>query len=390
MSTSGELVREDRENAGAEVTYVELFFDLIFVFAVTQISHSLLHHLTPMGAIETLILFLAVWWVWVDTAWATNWLDPDRRPVRFMLFGMMAAGMMMAVSLPRAFGEAGLIFASAHVAMQLGRTAFTWYALEDAHERRNFLRILLWKSVAAPFWIIGGLADGAARPMLWALALAIESTGPALYFRVPFLGRSRPEDWRVEGRHMAERCALFLIIALGESVLVTGATFAKLEWDQANSAAFAAAFAATLLMWWVYFDSGAERGERHMATTEQPGLMARLGYTYLHALIIAGVVISATADEVLLTHPEDTPRLATMLLLVGGPAVFLAGCGWFKSIALGWFPLSHRIGLGLLAALAALGWLLPLLALALGSVMALAVVAVWERLALRRPSLEKV
>lgn len=385
MKAPGQLLREDRAHEGAKVTYAELFFDLIFVFAITQISHSLLHHLTLTGAIETLILFLAVWWVWVDTAWSTNWLDPDRRPVRFMLFGMMAAGMLMAVALPRAFGEAGLVFAVAHVAMQLGRTAFTWNALENPQERRNFLRILIWKLAAAPFWIGGGLLDGGARPLLWALALAVESAGPALYFRVPFLGRSRPEDWRVEGRHMAERSALFLIIALGESILVTGATFGTQEWTRPTILAFAAAFAATLLMWWVYFDSGAERGEHHITTTDQPGLMARLGYTYLHAVIIAGIVISAAGDEILLTHPEDRSHLAAILLVLGGPAVFLAGCGWFKSIALGWFPLSHRIGLGILAVLAALGWLLPALMLAMGS----GVVAVWERLSLRAPALGK-
>jgi low temperature requirement protein LtrA len=342
-----------------------------------------------MGAVETLILFIAIWWVWVDTAWATNWLDPDRRPVRIMLFGMMAAGMAMAVALPRAFGTAGLVFAVAHVAMQVGRTAFTWQALEDAQERRNFLRILVWKLAAAPFWIAGGWLEGGWRPALWTLALGIESAGPALFFRLPFLGRSGPEDWRVEGSHMAERCALFLIIALGESILVTGATFADQEWNTPTILAFATAFTGTLLMWWVYFDSGAERGEHHIRNLDQPGLMARLGYTYLHALIIAGIVIAAAGDEILLTHPEDRSHAATVLLVLGGPAVFLAGCGWFKAIALGWFPLSHRVGLGLLAAMAALGWLLPALTLAIGAVLALAVVAIWERLSLRRPMLEK-
>ena len=110
-----------RGHGHARVTYAELFFDLIFVFAITQISHGLLHHLSFTGVVETLILFLAVWWVWVYTAWVTNWLDPDREPVRLMIFAMMAVGLLMAVSIPKAVGAAGLVFALAHVGRQIGR-----------------------------------------------------------------------------------------------------------------------------------------------------------------------------------------------------------------------------------------------------------------------------
>ena len=365
----------------ARVTYAELFFDLIFVFAVTQLSHALLHHPGWHGAVQAATLFLAAWWVWVFTAWATNWLDPDQPAVRWLLFGMMAAGMLMAVSIPDAFGATGLGFALAHVAMQLGRTGFTWWALGPSkpNERRNFLRILLWLAAAAPFWLLGAAAEGDARLALWLVALAIEYLSPALSFRLPGLGRSTLEDWQVEGGHMAERCGLFLIIALGESILITGATFAERPWTVPAALAFAAAFGGTLAMWWVYFDTGLERGVRHITQAAQPGAMARAGYTYLHAVIVAGVVATAAGDEMLLAHADHVASRATLALAVGGPAGFLLGTGWFKALALGWFPLSHRVGLGALALLLPLGLILPAWGLALGTTLALVLVAVWER-----------
>jgi low temperature requirement protein LtrA len=374
----------------ARVTFAELFFDLIFVFAITQISHGLLHHLNLAGLVETLILFLAVWWVWVYTAWATNWLDPDRGPVRAMLFAMMAAGLVMAVALPRAFAETGLVFALAHAAMQVCRTAFTWYALgaADAAQRRNFLRILAWLAAAAPFWVLGGLAEGGWRAALWLIALGIEYVSPALRFRVPGLGASEITDWRIEGNHMAERCGLFLIIALGESILVTGATFANQSWTTGAVLTFASAFVTTLAMWWIYFDRGSETGARHISRSAEPGAMARLGYTYLHALIVGGVVLSAVADELLLAHPDHHAGPMALLLILGGPALFLAGTGFFKKIWLGWFPLSHRVGLGVLALLAPAGLLVSQGVLGGLATLALILVAVWERMSLGRAAEE--
>src|ERR1700712_2083760 len=205
------------------VTYVELFFDLVFVFAITQISHSMLAHFTPLGILQTTILMLAVWWVWVFTAWITNWLDPDRTPVRVMLFGLMLAGLLLSTSIPKAFESRGIAFALAYVAMQVGRSAFFLFTLpksENGH-RLNFSRILVWMCVSGVFWISGGLVDGQARLALWVIALGIEYAGPAMRFWTPGLGASKTTDWVVEGGHMAEGAAGFVITRLGEAVCVT-------------------------------------------------------------------------------------------------------------------------------------------------------------------------
>jgi low temperature requirement protein LtrA len=381
----GALFRVIEPNRHSRVTFVELFFDLVFVYAVTQISHYLIGHFSPLGAAQTAVLFLAVWWVWVYTAWVTNWLDPEKALVRGLLFALMLAGLVLSMSIPRAFEDRGLWFAMAYAAMQVGRTAFWLTATPPQRSavRRNAARILSWLSASAVLWLLGGLAEGPARMGLWGAALILEYVSPAVRFWVPGLGASTVEDWMVEGGHMAERCALFIIIALGESIVVTGATFAELDWSGANIAAFASAFVGTVAMWAVYFNRGAEAGSEVISQSAQSGLMARSAYTYLHMPIVAGIIVSAVADEIVLKHPLGHTDLNTAATTIGGPFVFLLGTILFKFNIRGFLQLSH--GAGLLA-LIGLGWfateLPPLVLSALTSVL-LAIVALWETLSLR-------
>lgn len=386
------LLRDRTHHDGGRVGMVELFFDLVFVFAITQLSHHLLEHLTPLGALRTALLFMAVWWLWIYTTWSTNWLDPDRNPVRLMLLAMMAGGLVLSAALPLAFGARGAAFGIAFAAMQVGRTAFALLAFHR-HGRRdqrdNFVRILAWLSLSGALWIIGGLAEPGARLAWWAAAVAVEYLGPMAYFRLPFFGRSHAASWDVEAHHMSERCALFVIIALGESLLLTGATFAKLEWTQATALAFGVAFTGSVAMWWLYFDSGAERGTRRLAQAPDTGRVARTAYTYLHLPIVAGIVVSAVSDELILTHPASATN-AGIAAILGGPALYLAGVAAFK-----WStndrrlpPLSHLAGLLVLFGLApfAFAQLLSALALAALCTGVLMLVAAWEWAALRRPA----
>ena len=256
------LLRERGDHTHAKVGYAELFFDLVFVFALTQLSHALLGAGSVMAVAQYIMLFLAVWWVWIYTGWVTNWIDPEHSATRLMLFALMAAGLVMSMSLPDAFGERGLAFALAYVGMQVGRTAYMIWAIGPQNHalRLNFWRILAWLGLAGAFWIAGALLEGHARFGFWAVAIAIEYASPLALFWTPWLGRSTTGDWQVEGEHLAERCALFIIVALGESILVSGVTFARQSWDLVHSMAFANCFLGTVAMWWVYFHAGAERG----------------------------------------------------------------------------------------------------------------------------------
>ena len=380
----GRLLRERSPHQHNRVTYVELFFDLVFVFAITQISHTLLAHFTPLGVLQVTMLMLAVWWVWVFTSWTTNWLDPEQAPVRVMLFGLMIAGLALSTSIPKAFENRGLAFAVAYSAMQVGRTLFFLWSVSTSAvgQRNNFIRILIWLGISAAFWIAGGLSEGNLRIGLWLVALAIEYCGPAMRFRSPGLGASTTQDWEVEGGHMAERCALFIIIALGESIVVTGATFAEAAWTAPVICAFVVALLGSIAMWWVYFHIGAEAGSEHISRSADTGRLARLAYTYLHLPIVAGIVVSAVGDELLLAHPDGHVGVKEILSIVGGPLLYLIGTILFKHAIRGIYQLSHLVGIGLFIVLIPFAERFTPLSLAVAAAAILMIVAAWEAISL--------
>src|SRR5215467_8886098 len=149
----GAMFRVIAPDRPTRVTNAELFFDLVFVYAITQLSHTLLGNFTPLGAVQVTLLFLAVWWVWVYTTWVTNWLDPDQTPVRILLFLLMLGGLVLSMSIPKAFEERGLWFAGAYAAMQVGRTTFWLLATPKRRTlvRHNAARILSWLCLSAIF-----------------------------------------------------------------------------------------------------------------------------------------------------------------------------------------------------------------------------------------------
>ncbi|MCO5396976.1 low temperature requirement protein A [Ralstonia soli] len=368
------------EHGHHRVTNIELFFDLVFVFAVTQLSHLLIGNFTLEGGAQALLLMLAVWWVWIFTSWVTNWLDPEKLAIRMLMLVLMTAGLLLSASLPQAFGSRGLAFALAYVFMQFGRTVFFLWAVrgESVSMRRNFQRIGVWLGISAVLWLVGGLSDVPVRWTCWIIALAIEWLGPSIGFYTPGLGRSTTNDWNVEGGHMAERCSLFIIIALGESVLVTGSTFAGLEWNGANIAAMAMSFIGSLAMWWLYFDTIAERGAHTMSHSSDPGRLARLAYTYIHVLLVAGIIVGAVADEFVLAHPVGHAHAGASLAVLGSAGLYLLGNLLFKWAIFGRVRPAHTVGLVVLAGLWLLMGDLPALAVSALATGVLCGTAAWE------------
>ena len=390
MELKATLLRTRGQQDSGKVSMIELFFDLVFVFAVTQLSHSLLEHLHGVGWLQTGLLLMAVWWVWIFTSWITNWLDPERMPVRICLFVLMLGGLLMSSSIPEAFGEHGLGFAGAYVAMQVGRPLFALWAVrsDTLARRRNFQRITVWAVLSGVFWLTGGARPAEERLAWWGGALLIDLIGPWLMFAVPGLGRSTTADWDVDGNHISERCGLFVIIALGESLLVTGANFSEMEWNASNWVGFMSALLGSIAMWWLYFDRGAEMGHVNIAKSKDPGRVARRAYTYIHMLIVAGVIVSAVADELSMMHPDET-SFAGISALLGGPALYLLGNALFKWVSSDarMPPLSHMIGLLIIIGLIPLsyGRIYSPVTIACMTTVVLIVVAIGEHLALRRP-----
>jgi low temperature requirement protein LtrA len=316
-----------RRDAGVEqrATTLELFYDLVFVFAVTQVSHLLLDHLNWEGVGQSALVLLVVWWSWNYTTWVTNELDPRSVVVRLLLIALMLASLLMAIAIPEAFGDKALLFAGSYVAIQVGRHLFLTFVAADPGtiERRRAGRILIWFLAAGALWIAGGLADGSTRTVLWLAALALDYAAPLATFWVPGLPRLRPEAWDVGSGHFAERFQLFIIIALGETIVITGATTSELALTTARIFALGLAFLATAALWWLYFSLVATIAERRLALAENRTVLARDAYTYLHVVIVAGILLSAVGDELVIAHPTEELPNSELAAVVSGPALYL-------------------------------------------------------------------
>jgi low temperature requirement protein LtrA len=316
----------------------------------------------------------------VYTTWVTNWLDPAKLPVRAAVLGLALVGFVVSTSIYESFGDRGIVFALAYTVLQLGRTAFMLFAVarHDPELRRTFLRILAWLALSSVFWIVGALLPLQYRLPLWLIALAVEYLSAGLSFRVPGLGAAGIDSWDLSGPHIAERSALFVIIALGESLLVTGFAFVAKESSAESILGMLLAFAASVAMWWLYFDHSERAGAKAIAAAEEPGRIARLAYTYVHAVIIAGIVLTSVADKEVLTHPNSAMTLSTAVVLVGGPLLYVVGMLLFRLVVARELLVSYLVGGAALLAAFAGSFALSPLQLGAATTLVLVIVAGWE------------
>lgn len=381
-STSGAghhpLLRR-RDGHHARVTFEELFFDLVYVFAVTQLSASLLANLSVEGALRTLVLWGAVWLGWQYTCWVTNWFDPEHPVIRRLVFATMLPALVLAAAILSAFGVGGLVFACAYVAIQVGRTIFIVWSLGPDHAlSANYRRILGWLCISACFWIAGGFAEGGTRLALWLVAVGCEYVAPMLGFRLPGLGRSKTSDWTIEGGHLAERCQLFVIVALGETLLATGATLARAPaWDAVQTVGLVVTFIATLAMWRLYFATSSKRTTHAITSAADPGRMGA-NLHYVHAVLVAGVIVAAVGNDLVMAHARDPAKLYYLLPLLGGPALYLAGLALHRRVIGEPWPLGHCAGAVALLALLPFGSALGVLATGATAAAILLAIGEWD------------
>jgi low temperature requirement protein LtrA len=317
--------RRRTDEVSQRASTLELFYDLVFVFAITQVSHFLLEHLTWVGAGEALIVLLAVWWSWNYTTWTTNELDTETIPVRLLLLALMLVSLLMSVAIPDAFGEHALLFAASYVAIQVGRHVFLTFAAAEPRtiERERAGRILTWFVAAGVLWIAGALANGPARVALWLAALAVDYGAPLVLFWVPGRPRLEGATWDVGTEHFAERFGLFIILALGESIVLTGATTSESDLTPTRIIAFVIAFLSSAAIWWLYFTSVARLGEHYLEISEDRTTLARDGYTFLHVVFAAGIILSAVGDELVIAHPTEVLPAQEVVAVAAGPAIYL-------------------------------------------------------------------
>jgi low temperature requirement protein LtrA len=370
-----------RDRSGSQrVTNIELFFDLVYVFAITQLSHYLLGHATVPGALQAGLLLVMIWLVWVYTTWVTNWLDPDQMAVRLLLVVLMLISLAMSASLPRAFEDLGLWIGGGYAVQQIGRSVFMVIALRGHALQANFERILAWCVVSGALAVGGGFAHGSARDLLWLLAVGVDLVGGVVGFATPGLGRSRTSDWTIEGGHFAERCQAFILIALGESIVIIGAALTDKSVTAPNVTAFAVAFAGSVALWWLYFDQSAEAAAEKIARSDDPGRLGRSAYHLIHPVMVAGIIVSAAADQMVLSDPGRPASTAATWMILGGPALFLAGHAAFKLVVWRFVSWPRLAGIAVLALLALAADAIPALALAACAAALVTAVAATDRL----------
>jgi low temperature requirement protein LtrA len=368
-----------RDGGAQETTVVELFFDLVYVYAVTQLSHLLIGDLSWAGAGRTAFLLLVIWWAWIYTTWMVNWFDPGSHRVRLVLIGVMLASLLMSAAVPGAFGAHAELFAGAYVVLQVGRNLAGMLLLtRERPLRAVFERIVVWSCASGTLWVGGSLLRGDGRLWLWIPALAVDLVAPLVGYRTPGRGVSHTDDYSIDGGHFAERCQGFVIIALGESIVVTGASATSAGLTTEVVFALAAAFVETAALWWLYFGETAEHSRRHIAESEDPGRLARDAYTYLHLPIVAGVIVTAVGDELLIVHAGRSLATAGVVMVLGGPILFLLGETFFRVRMIGSANAKRVTAIAVLALLGVAGGRIPALALVTIVAAVLIGLGLWE------------
>jgi low temperature requirement protein LtrA len=310
--------------APQRAAFLELFFDLAYIFAFAQLSNYLIGHLDWPGAGRTLVLLLPLWWVWTGTSWITDTFDPDRSTVQLHVILVMVGILVMAVAVPHAYDTTRGVFAGVYVVVQVGAAVYYVVITRHGPDQRPNVRALFWSSVSAVPWIAGSFASGTVGEGLWAFAAVVDYVAPRLRWPTPFMGRMWPDEFRPAGEHVSERYRQFFIIALGETILTSGLALSHSGFSAARTAAFLIAFATTALMARIYIYRAGELMEAVITRAPEP-LRPGQRAAFAHLVMAAGVVLVAAGDEVVIAHPLGHPRATWVALILSGPATFLAG-----------------------------------------------------------------
>jgi low temperature requirement protein LtrA len=361
------------------VTTVELFFDLVYVFAVTQLSHMILGNLAVVELARAAFLLLIVWWAWIYTTWMANWFDPASPPVRGVLTCVMLVSLLMAAALPGAFGKDGMLFAISYVALQVGRNLAAASLLPRGQPLRDvFERLVGWSAASGVLWLAGAALPGDQRLLLWIPAVGLDLCAPLAGYWLPGRGRGMTTDYDIDGGHFTDRCEGFIIIALGESIVVTGGTAAHAGLTATVVLCLGIAFLETAALWWLYFGAVAVRSRLLMRTCEDPGQLARDAYTYLHAPIVAGIIAVAVGDDLLIAGPGRSLHGVGLAMMLGGPVLYLLGECLFRLRMTGVANAKRLAVAALLVLLAPIGSEISALALSATVAALLSALALWE------------
>lgn len=319
MASSGQPRIAATLREGEQVTPLELFFDLVFVLAFTQCTALMANHPTWSGLAQGLLVLGMLWWAWTGYAWLTSVVDPEEGAVRLVIFGAMAALLIVSLCVPEAFGELALVFALAYGAVRIAQIGlFMLASPEDDALRHSILGLGASTAIAISLLAIASFFDGVAQGAIWLLALVLDMGGPYLF---------GSEGWKLVPEHFAERHGLIVIIALGESIVAIGVAAAG-ELTFGIGVAAVLGVSLTAAMWWTYFDIVAIVAGRRLVEAE-PGRvqneMARDSYSYMHLTMIAGIILVALGLKKTIGHVDHHLDVVPAFALLGGLALYMLG-----------------------------------------------------------------
>jgi low temperature requirement protein LtrA len=301
-----------------KVTPLELFFDLVFVFAITQVTSLLSHDPTWQGLGRGLLVLCAIWWAWVAYSWLTNTIDPEEGVARIGIFVAMAGMFVVALAAPQAFGAYGVLFGCAYFVVRALHIVMYAYSSPTVGISDAVRRMAPGMIVGSGLLILAGTQDGTSQAVLWVLAILLDFTAPI---------RGGMEGWEVHPSHFAERHGLIVIIALGESIVAIGVGLQGigLDFGIVAGALIGVVIAGTL--WWAYFDIVAIVAERKLSSLQgaERASIARDSYSYIHLLMITGVVLLALGVKKAVVHIHDPLDTVPAVALCGGVALYFLG-----------------------------------------------------------------
>jgi low temperature requirement protein LtrA len=342
MSELAPLVGEETTaEEERKTSYLELFFDLVFVFAFTQVTALILEDTSPQGFARAALVLAMVWWAWSAYAWMTNAIDVENSVTRLIIFAAMAAGFFMALAVPDAFQDEAAWFAVAYFVVRVLNSAlYAWGVRGDPAVLRSVARLSPWFLVAALVALVGGFVDPDYRAWVWLASLVIDVVGTLTVARL---------EWHVSPSHFAERFALIVIIALGESIVAIGIGTSHLTRDATYAVSVVVAFAGVAALWWAYFDFTAVAAQRSLrrASPQARGPLARDVFTFFHYPVVLGIIFYAVAAKKTLEDPLDPLSDAGRWALGLGISVFLVGFALMR------FRVIRRVAWERLAAAAA-------------------------------------
>lgn len=306
------------------ITYVELFFDLAFVFALFRLSEMLSERLHWSGGLDTLIVLLAAWWIWAYTNLLTDSLDSRTIRLQLLVIGSMFGTLALSAAIPDSLDARGLLFAVSYVAINLGRSGILAYALRRDELGLRPLRAAFWFAVSAVPWLLGAMVEDNARLVLWGVAITIDYLAALLGWPTPGLGRTPDRELNLASEHFAERYRQFIIIALGQTIAVTGLTFHDNDFSPHRGAAFVLCFVLSVILYWSYFHRIREKLGPSFSGARDPDVRTREA-GFAHLVMVAGIVALTTADQEVISNPAKPAHAALVAVLIAGPALFLAG-----------------------------------------------------------------